>query len=58
MNKLNIPNDVVERLPIGSLVRRLIDNDATLGRDLSAVARAKAFGKVESIRKELATKKL
>lgn len=57
MNTVTVPNDVLKALPKTSLVRRLCENDPTLGRDLTAVARSKVYGRLKEVQARMETKK-
>lgn len=57
MNTVSIPNDVLHALPKSSLVRRLYENDPTLGKDLTAVARSKVFGRLNDVQTRMSASK-
>jgi len=57
MNNAVIPFDVLIALPKTSLVRRLYENDPSLGRDLTAVARSKVYGRMDAVQKRMVAEK-
>ena len=57
MNTVHIPSGVLKSLPKTSLVRRLCENDPTLAKDLTAVARSKVYGRFNEMQKRATEKR-